>query len=208
MRNRIKAWWRSCRRTLGLMTENSWNHVCELGGTIFEKKKMARNFIFEILRFWGEISNIKRTRLKYIVTHTDLEFFRAEKKSALSWSTSCRRIGTWRGLVRLAVDSLTFEPCAGSKKACLMSACVLIFGTTSEDVGFSLFFFHLFHCCYHTWLACLHFHPAQCQSRQMMLSWRGFSHISSRGELAVYPIARSVRHTYTVPGSLFHWFFF
>jgi len=24
MRNRIKAWWRSCSRTLGLMTENSW----------------------------------------------------------------------------------------------------------------------------------------------------------------------------------------
>ena len=31
MRNRIKEWWRSCSRTLGLMTENSWNHVCELG---------------------------------------------------------------------------------------------------------------------------------------------------------------------------------
>ena len=26
----IKAWWRSCSRTLGLMTENSWDHVCEL----------------------------------------------------------------------------------------------------------------------------------------------------------------------------------
>ena len=31
MRHRIEAWWRSCSKTFGLMTENSWNHVCELG---------------------------------------------------------------------------------------------------------------------------------------------------------------------------------
>ena len=33
MRHCIKAWawWRSYSRTLGLMSENSWNHVCELG---------------------------------------------------------------------------------------------------------------------------------------------------------------------------------
>jgi len=31
MRHRTKAWWRSCGRTLGLMTENSRNHVYELG---------------------------------------------------------------------------------------------------------------------------------------------------------------------------------
>ena len=31
MRNRIKAWWRFCSRTLGLLTENTWNHVYELG---------------------------------------------------------------------------------------------------------------------------------------------------------------------------------
>ena len=30
-RHRIKAWWKSCSRTLGLMTEKNWNHVCELG---------------------------------------------------------------------------------------------------------------------------------------------------------------------------------
>ena len=57
-----------------------------------------------------------------------------------SWSTSCRRIGAWKGLVRLAADSLTLEPCAGSKKACLMSACVLILFAAFQGCWiFSLF---------------------------------------------------------------------
>jgi len=48
------------------------------------------------------------------------------------WSTSCWRIGAGKKLVRLAADSLTLEPCAGSKQACLMSACVLIFFTAFQ----------------------------------------------------------------------------
>ena len=35
--------------------------------------------IFEIFGFWREISNITRTRLEYIVTHTSLESFPAKK---------------------------------------------------------------------------------------------------------------------------------
>ena len=69
-----------------------------------------------------------------------------------SWSTSCRRIGAWKGLMRLAADSLTLQPCAGSNKACLMSACVLIFFTAFRGCWiFPPFFFHLFHRCYHTY---------------------------------------------------------
>ena len=41
---------------------------------------MRQSFeIFEIFGFWREISNITRTRLEYIVTHTLLEFFLAKK---------------------------------------------------------------------------------------------------------------------------------
>jgi len=46
---------------------------------------MQKGTIFENFRFWREreISNITRTCLEYMVTHTGLECFRAGKKSAL-----------------------------------------------------------------------------------------------------------------------------
>jgi len=42
-----------------------------------------------------------------------------------TWSTPCRRTGAWRGMMRLAADTLTLGPCAGSKKTYLMSGYVL-----------------------------------------------------------------------------------
>ena len=44
MRRPTKAWWMSCSRTLGLMTENSWNHVCETG----QSKAISITFIWHV----------------------------------------------------------------------------------------------------------------------------------------------------------------
>ena len=96
-----------------------------------------------------------------------------------SWSTSCRRIVAWKGLVRLAVDSLTLEPCAGSKKACLMSGFVLITAFRGCWI-FSLFLSHFLSLLSH--LACLPLLPPSSvpvSPGDAFLMW-GFAH-SERG---------------------------
>jgi len=94
-----------------------------------------------------------------------------------SRTPSCWRIGAGQGLVTLAADSPTLEPCAGSEKTCLMWTCVLVFFTASRGCWiFSLFVSHFLSLLSHLVL-CLYFHPAQCQSRLVLPSWRGFSHI-------------------------------